>query len=243
MTVFHMQRAVRRAAQRLAIAATLAGLLAGCYRSEIAPEPYAFDYRERHPITLKEGRRTVEIFIGRNRGGLSPSQRADVLAFAQGWRHEATSGIVIDVPRGGPTDRAAADSLRELKSILAASGVPRNAIYIRNYRPSETSLAAIKINYTKLTAHAGPCGLWPSDLGPAPDPAYNDNRPYWNLGCASQRNLAAMVDNPADFVQPRGETPPYEARRSVVIDKWHKGQDPSGIYNGYDKDKISDLGK
>ncbi len=243
MTILHKQRAGRHAAQRLAIAVALACLLAGCYRPQIAPEPYAFDYRERHPITLKEGRRTVEIFIGRNRGGLSPSQRADILAFAQAWRHEATSGIIIDVPHGGPTDRAAADSLREIYSILAASGVPRNAIYIRNYRPSETSLAAIKINYTKLTAHAGPCGLWPSDLGPAFDPAYNDNRPYWNLGCASQRNLAAMVDNPADFVQPRGETPAYEARRSVVIDKWRKGEDPSGTYNGYDKDKISGFGK
>ena len=34
-------------------------------------------YRERHPITLKERQRTVEIFLGRNRGGLTPSQRAE----------------------------------------------------------------------------------------------------------------------------------------------------------------------
>jgi pilus assembly protein CpaD len=104
-------------------------------------------------------------------------------------------------------------------------------------------LASIKINYAKLVAHAGPCGLWPSDLGPGPDIAYNDNRPYWNLGCAMQRNLAAMVDNPSDLVQPRGEQPAYEARRSVAMDKWRKGDNPSGTYTGYDKGKISDLGK
>jgi len=232
------------AARRLLLAAGFACLLAGCNQTSTAQQPpYPFDYRERHPITLKEGRQTVEIFLGRNRGGLAPSQRADVLSFAQLWRREATSGIIIDVPQGGPTDRAAADSLREIHSILAASGVPRNAVYQRNYRPSETSLASIKINYTKLVAHAGPCGLWPSDIGPAPDLAYNDNRPYWNLGCASQRNLAAMVDNPADLVQPRGETPPYQARRSVAMDKWRKGDNPSGTYSGYDTNKISDLGK
>ena len=121
--------------------------------------------------------------------------------------------------------------------------MPRRAIYVRRYHPSSSSLASIKINYSKLVAHAGPCGLWPHDLGPVADKTYNENRPYWNLGCASQRNLAAMIDNPADLVQPRGEAPAYAARRSVAIDKYRQGQNPSGTYNGYDKSKISDLGK
>jgi pilus assembly protein CpaD len=246
MTALHTAIGGRRgrAARRLLLAAGFAGLLAGCYQTETAQRtPYPVDYRARHPITLKEGEHTVEIFVGRNRGGLNPSQRADVLAFAQEWRHDATSGIIIAVPHGGPTDRAAKDSLREVHSILNASGVPARAVYVRSYHPSRASLASIKISYTKLAAHAGPCGLWPHDLGPDADPTYNENKPYWNLGCASQRNLAAMVADPADLVQPRGEAPAYEARRSVAIDKWRQGQNPSGTYVGYDKAKISDLGK
>jgi pilus assembly protein CpaD len=231
------------AALRLLAVGGLATVLAGCYQPRVAQRDYPNDYRQRHPITLKEGERTVEIFLGSSRGGLTPSQRADVLAFAQIWRREASSGIIVDVPQGGPTDHAAADSLREIHSIFAASGVARNAVSVRKYRPTGSSLASIKINYSKLTAEAGPCGLWPSDLGPAADQAYTDNRPYWNLGCASQRNLAAMVDNPADLVQPRGEGPGYSARRSVAIDKYRKGQNPSGTYDGYEKGKISDLGK
>ncbi|HEY6833482.1 MAG TPA: CpaD family pilus assembly protein [Pseudolabrys sp.] len=236
----------KRAALRLLAAAGLAATLGGCYsdQTKVAQDvPYPTDYRERHPITLKEGDRTVEIFLGRNRGGLAPGQSADVLAFAQLWRREATSGIVIDVPRGGPADRAAADSLREVQSILAASGVPANAVYVRTYRPQPAALASIKINYTKLSATAGPCGQWPDDLGPTIDSKDFENRPYWNLGCATQRNLAAMVDNPADLVQPRGETPAYAARRSVAIDKYRTGNSPSGTYTGYENGKISDLGK
>ncbi|HEY5379245.1 MAG TPA: CpaD family pilus assembly protein [Pseudolabrys sp.] len=245
MTVMHQANRSRhcRAALRLLAAAALAGFLAGCNHTQEAQRaPYPTDYRERHPITLKEGNRSVEVFLGRNRGGLNPRQRADVLAFGQQWRHEATSGIIIDVPQGGPTDHAAADSLREIYSIFAASGVPRNAIYVRNYKPS-VELANIKLNYSKLTAQAGPCGLWPDDLGPSAGSGYASNRPYWNLGCANQRNLAAMVDNPADLVQPRGETPAYTAQRSVAIDKYRQGQNPSGTYTGYDTGKISDLGK
>ena len=246
MSVSHTAITGRRSrtARRLLAAAALTVLLGGCYQTQVAKtENYPVDYRTRHPITLKEGQHSVEVFLGRNRGGLTPSQRADVLAFAQAWRREATSGIIIDVPHGGPTDRAAADSLREIYSILAASGVPRRALYVRRYHPSGTSLASIKINYSKLTAHAGPCGLWPHDLGPDFDTNYNQNRPYWNLGCATQRNLAAMIDDPADLVQPRGESPAFAARRSVAIDKYRQGLNPSGTYTGYDKSKISDLGK
>src|SRR3974390_1520142 len=95
----------------------------------------------------------------------------------------------------------------------------------------------------KLSAQAGPCGLWPYDLGPSYDPGltYLENRPYWNFGWRSQRNLAAMVDNPVDLVQPRRETPAYAPRRSVAIDKYRKGESPSGKYEGYAAGKISDL--
>jgi len=237
------RRSSRAALRRLALAG-LAAMLAACNQTTVAQNDEPSDYRLRHPITLKEGERSVEVFLGRNRGGLTPSQRADVLSFAQLWRREATSGIIVDLPQGGPIDHAAADSMREIHSIFAASGVPRNAVYVRNYRPSESALASIKINYAKLVAEAGPCGLWPQNLGPGQDSSYTENRPYWNLGCASQRNLAAMVDNPADLVQPRGEAPAYTARRSVVMDKYRKGDSsPSGTYTGYDTGKISDLGK
>ena len=95
MTAFHTAIVDRRcrAALRLLAAGALAGLLAGCYQTQVAQHSeYPNDYRQRHPITLKEGDRTVEVFLGRNRGGLNPSQRADVLSFAQLWRREATSG-------------------------------------------------------------------------------------------------------------------------------------------------------
>jgi pilus assembly protein CpaD len=234
----------RRTAARLAVAAGIAVMLAGCYKSPQVAEPaYPTDYRERHPITLKERAHTVEVFVSRNRGGLTPMQRADVLSFAQQWRRESMSGIIIDVPRGGGLDHAVSDSMREVHSILAASGVPRNAVYLRNYRTQPTALASIKMNYSRLSADAGPCGQWPDDLGPSIDSKDFENRPYWNLGCATQRNLAAMVENPADLVQPRGETPAYSGRRSVAVDKYRKGDNPSGTYTGYEAGKISDVGK
>jgi pilus assembly protein CpaD len=52
-----------------------------------------------------------------------------------------------------------------------------------------------------------------------------------------------MIDNPADLVQPRGEGPAYAGRRSVAIDKYRKGEPPSGKYDGYETSKIGEVGK
>ena len=94
-----------------------------------------------------------------------------------------------------------------------------------------------------MAAEAGPCGLWPQDLGPTYRPSTIENRPYWNFGCATQRNLAAMVDNPADLVQPRGETPAYAARRATVHRQVPQGRSHRDTYPDANKGKISDLGK
>jgi len=230
-------------AGRFAAAAALAVSLAGCYTTHATVDAVPSDYRQRHPITLQEGTRTVELFIGSSRGELTPAQRADVLALAQRWKREATGGIVIDVPTGTPNERAAADAVHEISSILTSAGVPASGLLLRPYRPTNPGrLATIKLTYPRITAQAGPCGLWPHDLGPADAAEYAQNKPYWNLGCATQRNLAAMVDNPADLVQPRGETPAYEARRAVVLDKYRKGESTATNYPNDNKGKISDVG-
>jgi pilus assembly protein CpaD len=219
-------------------------MLAGCYTPTATTASIPNDYRKRHPIALKEGERSVEIFVGTNRGGLTPSQRADVLSFARVWKREATGGIIIDLPAGTSTEIAASDAAREIRAILTAAGVPPHGIGVRRYGPVEDGkLAAIRLNYSKIIAEAGPCGLWPHDLGPAFEPTYGENRPYYNLGCSTQRNLAAMADNPSDLVQPRGETPAYSARRSVVLDKYRKGEVSSTTFAKTDAGKLSDVGK
>jgi pilus assembly protein CpaD len=203
------------------------------------------DYRLRHPIAIQEANHSIDIFVGNSRGGLSASQRSDVMGLAQTWLHEGTGAINADVPTGTPNARAAADTFREVRAMLAAAGVPPRGIIVRNYRPDNPrQLPTIRLNYARITAVAGPCGVWPDDLGPsANNPGYLENKPYYNFGCANQRNLAAMVDNPSDLVQPRSETPPYTARRVNAYEKYKKGTTTATTYPESDKAKLSDTGK
>jgi pilus assembly protein CpaD len=222
----------------------LAAMLTGCFAKQETTGSVSNDYRQRHPIVIKESDRTIELFIGTGRGGLTPSQRADVAGFAQGWRREATGGVAIDLPAGTSNERAAAESLHEVRAMLIAAGVPARGIVVRPYRPTDMrAFATLRLNYPRIAADAGPCGLWPNDLGPSLDRNYTENRSYSNLGCAAQRNLAAMVDNPADLVQPRSETPAYAIRRNTVLDKYGKGESPATKHTDADKGKLSDVGR
>jgi pilus assembly protein CpaD len=233
-----------RSAAMGVLAAASAVMLSGCYTTKDTTASIPSDYRQRHPITIKETDHTVQVFVGSNRGGLNASQRADVLAFAQTWRKEATGGIIIDMPTGTPNQVAAEEAVREARAILAAAGVPPHAIAVRPYAPkNRIAVATLRINYPKITAEAGPCGLWPADLGATYEPEHFENKPYWNLGCASQRNLAAMVDNPADLVQPRGESSTYTPRRNAVIDKYRQGQGTGTTYQNANKGMISEVGR
>jgi len=221
--------------------------LGGCnYTSgEVVTASVPDDYRLRHPIAVEEANHSIVIFIGHARGGLSASQRADVMGLARTWVREGTGAIVADVPVDTVNARAAASAFREIEAVLSAGGVPARGITLHRYHPDDPqSFPPIRLSYPKISAVAGPCGLWPEDLGPSVmDPSYNQNKSYYNFGCAYQRNLAAMIDNPADLEQPRSETPAYTARRAEAFEKYRKGETTATTYPEAEKAKLSDSGK
>ncbi len=234
----------------LRLTAALLGLsviLGACTSTsgELVTASVPTDYRLRHPIAIEEARQSIVVFVGQGRGGLSPSQRADIMGLARNWVHEGTGAIVADVPVDTPNARAAAATFREIHAVLAAGGVPQRGITLHRYHPDDPEFfATIRLSYPKIAAVAGPCGLWPADIGPSiSDPDYFENKPYYNLGCATQRNLAAMIDNPADLVQPRSETYAYTARRNAAFEKYRKGDPTTTTYPEADKAKLSDTGK
>jgi pilus assembly protein CpaD len=230
---------------RAGLIAGLAASLAACNTTTATDTTGGIpdDYRARHPISLQEGKKTLVLFVGHGRGSLLPTQRAEVLAFARNWQRDATGGVTIDRPMGGATERAANDSLRETMSIIVQAGVPNNGIVIRTFDAAGQKSSWLRLHYPLMVAHAGPCGLWPDDVGADYNVKHFQNKEYYNFGCAQQRNIAAMVANPSDLVQPRAETPPYEGKRSYQMDKWRKGENPTTTYSDAQKGAISDLGK
>ncbi|MTV13147.1 pilus assembly protein CpaD [Bradyrhizobium elkanii] len=221
--------------------------LGGCNLTgdNIATGTVGDDYRQRHPIAVTEGEQSIVVFIGRARGNLTETQRDDVMGLARTWRREGTGAIAIDVPADSSNARSAQAVYQEIRGVLASMGVPAHAITKRAYHLDDPrALPTIRLSYPKMAAVAGPCGVWPSDLGPSIyNPSYNQNKQHDNFGCATQRNLAAMVANPSDLEQPRTETAAYTPRRSIAFDKYRKGESTATAYPEAEKAKLSDAAK
>src|SRR5258708_14656575 len=133
------------------------------------------DYRLRHPIAVQEADRSIVVFVGHARGGLSAPQRADVLGLAQTWVREGTGTIVADVPLDTPNAHAAASAYAEIRSLLAAGGGPPPPLTRRNYPPPHPlTPATITQSYPPNSAGAAPRGQLPRPL-PPPRP---DQRPF-----------------------------------------------------------------
>ena len=66
-----------------------------------------------------------------------------------------------------------------------------------------------------------------------------DNGNYPNFGCATQRNLAVQVANPADLLGPRTESDRPGERRDVVWDKYVKGETTGAKKSEDEKVKVA----
>src|SRR5258708_4440045 len=113
----------------LRLLGTLVGLsvvLGACNYTtgEVVTSSVPDDYRMRHPIAITEANRSLVIFVGHARGGLSASQRGDVMGLAHTWVSEGTGAIVADVPVDTANAAAAAAAFREDRTVLAAGGGP-----------------------------------------------------------------------------------------------------------------------
>jgi pilus assembly protein CpaD len=229
MTVTRVLPARLRAALLLGFASIA---IAGCQHDRIVTGTVPADYRDRHPIQVNEGNRSVQMFIGSGRTGLTPEQRALAGGFASQWRRYGSGPMTIELPVSVANEVSSGRTVRELRSVLTASGVHPRAIQIQAYQTDTPSnVAPIRLTFSAIgAAVASRCHAGKEDLGPTPNTEWPQNYSMRNFGCATQHNLAASVANPEDLVQPRAEQPAYAARRKTVLEKYRQGQDPSTIY-------------
>ena len=227
---------------RLACLAALGLSLGACAadRAVVTGSTYPRDYRERHPIVLGDAPAALDIFV-RGPSGLDERQIEDVKAFAEDYRRTGKGGLVAQVPGGGHRDVGTARTLDAVRHALSAGGLPGTYLTVTTYQPADPTLAApIRLSFRKLQAKVhGKCGLWPQDLGVS-DFSFNlRNEPYWNLGCATQTNVAAQVADPVDLVRGRTDGAIDPIRRGQNIEKLRKGNDPSTSYRQDQQNRIN----
>lgn len=192
---------------------------------------------QRHPILVSQQPTTLTLKVPRGSYGLSPAQRADVIGFVAHFRSSdaGDSRLVIAAPGGSANEVAAMQAVNEVRQLVIEQGYDASSLHFEPYASSGGD-APVRLSYLRYVAEAPECGDWSTNLSSEPK-----NLAFPNFGCATQRNFAAMVTNPADLLGPRSSTPRPAERRDVTWDKFKKGE--STVADKTDAEQVKMDGK
>lgn len=219
----------------VAVALALAGLaLAGCRPDEDATRVQGWsqiDPAQRHPIAVSREPEVLTLKVPRGSHGLTPSQRNEVLEFAARARaaDAGNTKLVVAAPAGSGNEVESAAAVDQVRRLLSDGGIPDTSVGLEAYNASGERVAPVKVAFFRYVAHAPECGEWPKNLAREPQ-----NLPYHNFGCATQRNFANQVANPADLVEPRTETDRSSERRDATWTNYKSGK-PTGAERSDDE--------
>ena len=224
------------------MASCVAVTLAGCYQTEVAQKEYPTDYRQRHPIVLREG---AQNSISCLAATVADSPRASAPMSFLLPRHGAGT------PAAGSSSRfqraahrsAASDATREIRSIFAAVGVPSSAIYARSYsrrnlaRQHQAELYQVDCRCRSLRRMAKGSRA----LHGTQDLPITSRTGILAVPCSATSRLWSTI-LPTWCSRAARSRHMHRAARSCSTNG-ARARTPPGSYTGYDTGKISDLGK
>ncbi|MFM9865090.1 MAG: CpaD family pilus assembly protein [Micropepsaceae bacterium] len=201
----------------------LALALTGVAATACTSPPLTNDGRHLHhvdqkfPIVVEPQVVTLAVQTDGGLAGLARGENDRVAAFAQRWKARGQGLLNVATSSDGSNGAAVA----QLKKVLAANGVDKKSVQFTSYPPaSGEGQSPITLSFVAYAATASQCGQnWSTNLAFEPR-----NTPWPEFGCATQNNIAAIIADPRDLIEPRTSDTADAQRRSVVItEKYQNG--------------------
>jgi pilus assembly protein CpaD len=196
-----------------------------------------YSAEQQFPIVVEPQVATLAVRVDEDLASLVRGEDQRIAAFAQRWKARGQGLLTVATPGNGSNDKA----LGELRKILASNGVAKDAVQYTSYPPaSGDNQAPITLSFVAYAATAAECGQdWSQNLGYDPR-----NMPWPDFGCSSQHNLAALIADPHDLVEPHVPSPVDAGRRTTIMDKYQKGEPTGGqrAPGGADSGRSSQVG-
>ena len=188
----------------LALALTAASL-AGC-----GADLVDHDYRLRYPIGVEQHTAILDI------ASIEEDQER-ISAFAADFLKAGGNKIAVTVNGRAADDAAAIAFAQDIGATLRGLGVAAGEIDLRLAVNAGESRAVLTFAF--YVARPPKCGTWTTDI------SNNwDNAPSEHFGCATQRNIGAMVANPRDLLRVQDDQGRWGSRGADILGKYQRGQ-------------------
>jgi pilus assembly protein CpaD len=173
---------------------------------------------EKFPIHVVAKDQEMSVMAPINAVALSSSDMARVSSFASSYRHIGHGEMWVAAPSGSQNENASSSVAADISRVLIAQGLSPAQISLRTYQSSAAN-APITIRFKRFDTVTSPCRNWDSNVAFTP---MNGSTP--NFGCATQSNIATLVEDPHDLVAPRTMSAADADRRTTVMDSYRNAE-------------------
>ncbi len=174
---------------------------------------------DRHRINVTQTSERLDIPVSPGATSLDNDARDQLRLLADNYLRYGHGALVMSTPSGAANADAASMLAHQARMSLVESGVSYAAVAGSTYDASGAADAPIIVSFSRFEAEAPECDpLYTQDLG-----HQSNNQAWASFGCATQANLAALVEDPADLLGPRDEDPRDGGRRDTVFGHYREG--------------------
>lgn len=200
---------------RNAVLLTAALTLSAC----ATPTPSQPPLYQKNPIQVSESIERLELYSRPDGMSLSARDSDAVAGFLSGFAQFGDGPLYMNMPAHGSAGVMQTRGLvRNLMGQIGLGGAP---VQEGQYQSHPNMPAPVVISYRRLKTLPRDCTIR-SDL----TRTYS-NQPWPEFGCSQNANLAAMIQDPRQLLEPHPMGPADMRRRMTVYDKYIKGESPA----------------
>lgn len=197
-------------------AISIAVLMTGCtmpkYNSTHMPAAL------RNPIQVAESIERLELYTRNDGLELSARDELAVAQFLDGYRHNGTGPLFINRPSAQANQAGIQQAEVVLRSLMRQGGLNPSSLQGGQYQSHPYAPAPVVVSYRVLKAIPANCRNETS----VTDTFANQAQP--GFGCFHAANLAAMISDPRQLLEPYEFGAPDSLRRQVIYDKFIQGE-------------------
>lgn len=182
----------------------------------------------RNTVNVAESIERLELYTRPNGMELSARDKLAVAQFLDGYARAGDGALYINRPANAISGLGTQQAEAVIRGLMAQGGLNPNAVKTGQYASNPGAPAPVVVSYRTLRAIPQDC----RQLGNLTS-TYS-NQPHGNFGCFQSANLAAMISDPRQLLEPYANGQPNAQRRQAIYDKYIQGQ-PTAAQVGPDQ--------
>lgn len=172
----------------------------------------------RNAVQVAESIERLELYTRPNGMELSARDKLAVAQFLDGYANSGDGPLYVNRPANALSGLGTQQAESVIRGLMRQGGLNANAVQTGQYPSAPGAPAPVVVSYRALRAIPQNC----REMGSLTNTYAN--QPHSNFGCFQSANLAAMITDPRQLLEPYASGQPNAQRRQVIYDKYIQGQ-------------------